>query len=122
MMEQIYNDFVTKMLPKVQEGLMITKDYFVDLFGRYVHYLIVIDIVWICFSIGVIIFLIYLIKKAIKVDDELGAMAVIFGSISCIVCVAFIMYNTSQLIKTIYIPEVRVYQELKTMYDTNSVR
>ena len=58
MMEQIYNDFVTKMLPKVQEGLMITKDYFTDLFGRYVHYLIVIDIVWICFCIGVMVFLI----------------------------------------------------------------
>lgn len=64
----------------------------------------------------------YLIKKAIRLDDELGAMAVIFGSISCVVCITFIMYNTSQLIKTIYIPEVRVYQELKSMYDTSGVR
>ena len=43
MIETLYNDFTTKLLPKIQEGLVITKDYFLDLFGRYVKYLIITD-------------------------------------------------------------------------------
>ena len=42
--DKMYQDFLTNIAPKIQEGLVITKDYFVDLFGRYVKYLIVIDL------------------------------------------------------------------------------
>jgi len=43
MIEKMYADFTTQMLPAIQTGLTITKDYFTDLFGRYVQYLIVSD-------------------------------------------------------------------------------
>lgn len=51
MLEQMYNDFVTKVLPTIQEGLVISKDYFFDLFGRYVKYLIVVDSIWVVFGL-----------------------------------------------------------------------
>jgi len=44
LMDRMYDDFVNKLLPTIQEGLVITKDYFVDLFGRYVKFLIATDI------------------------------------------------------------------------------
>ena len=42
-MDKIYEDFTANVLPKISEGLSMTKDYFFDLFGRYVHYFIVVD-------------------------------------------------------------------------------
>ena len=39
MTEKLYQDFTEKLLPKITEGLVITKEYFADLFGRYVEYL-----------------------------------------------------------------------------------
>ena len=46
MLEQMYSDFTTKLLPKIGEGLSMTKDYFFELFGRYVKYLIIVDSIW----------------------------------------------------------------------------
>ena len=33
-MQQLYTDFTTKLLLQIQQGLTITKDYFMDLFAR----------------------------------------------------------------------------------------
>lgn len=45
MTEKLYTDFTNKVLPAIQEGLVITQEYFTELFSRYVKYLIITDIV-----------------------------------------------------------------------------
>ena len=119
MKEQIYNDFVTKLLPKIQEGLVITKDYFLDLFGRYIKYLIIIDSIQLTLSLVVVISSVVYLIKGIKIgiEEDWSDGAYIF----LIFCAATFLFfslislstNIEQLIKDIYIPEIRVYEELK---------
>lgn len=114
MIEQIYNDFTTKLLPTIQEGLAISKDYFMDLFGRYVKYLIAIDSFWMVFGIilmiaSVIIFI--KLHKKFKVDVS------IYGLEYLLVIPLFIGFvifsnNAQSLMEDLLIPEVRIYQEL----------
>lgn len=121
MLEKIYTDFTTKLLPKVAEGFTITREYFTDLFGRYVKYLILTDSVGLAISVIMIVIGLVLLKKLPayikKKQDEdyyqpyeflyfIPAMIIIFGFISAAAC--FI-----NLSKDIYIPEVRMYEELK---------
>lgn len=122
MLETIYNDFVTKVLPQVQEGLVITKDYFFDLFGRYVKYLVVIDSILLAANvIAIILLVIYwrmmFTRKWYEVGDGglviVSAIITVFGCLFALLPGLFI--NTTHLVKDIYIPEVRVYEELKPL-------
>lgn len=129
MMEQLYNDFVTKMLPTIQEGLMITKDYFVDLFGRYITYLIATDIIKITTCLFVFGFAIYMVRwlykgkwvasldnytgdrTIVRVVGTLVGGAIIIGSfLTC-------LHHLHQLAKVVFVPEIRVYEELSTMFN-----
>jgi hypothetical protein len=83
MLETIYTDFTTKLLPKIAEGLTITKDYFMDLFGRYAHFLFIRDLIYTVLCLLVITILgivVYkLIRKAISDGGWNGAeMAILF--------------------------------------------
>ena len=118
----MYADFVSNVLPKVQEGLVITQDYFMDLFGRYVQYLLVIDSVLLAMSVlGVVIvpYTVYKFKAWIFEEDTYGLMferiMPLFVVLSTIFILSFIglFANGSNLAKDIYIPEVRVYEELR---------
>ena len=122
MLEQMYNDFVTKVLPKAQEGLIITKEYFTDLFGRYVHYLIIIDILSIVFEIILTATFILLTIKFInngkkanysEYDMPVYYLGGILTFILSIILVGCIFKDIKNLIMTIYIPEVRIYQEIQ---------
>lgn len=101
MLETIYNDFTTKLLPQIQEGLTITKDYFIDLFGRYVHYLIVMDSqiylgLSIIFAILGGIMLYKGFKYGIKTDWRSGfpeIPLIMFGGIMLIFCICFSLLN-----------------------------
>lgn len=111
----MYTDFVANVLPKVSEGLMITKDYFTDLFGRYVQYLIVTD----CIFIGIgllVLFLglfafVYEIKGKVDADGNLA----IFGFLMIVFGFLVISFNVFNLVKVLYIPEVRIYEEIQIM-------
>lgn len=112
----MYNDFVTKVLPTIQEGLVISKDYFFDLFGRYVKYLIVVDSIWIVFGliltiIGCVLLYKSVSSKTIYSDTAFGFFT--GGFFMFIIGVFVFMINTFNLIKTIYIPEVRIYEEIQ---------
>lgn len=122
MLETIYNDFVTKVLPAVQEGLVISKEYFFDLFGRYVKYLIVIDSILLAANVFAIIALIIFwrmmaTRKWYELGD--GGFVIISGIVTLFSLLFALLpglfINTTHLIKDIYIPEVRVYEELKPM-------
>ena len=120
MTEQLYNDFTTKLLPKIQEGLVISKDYFLDLFGRYIKYLIIHDIIFASIGIITLILGIISLRKAIKwgetIDPESSGFVVVLGILSIVAIVAGItmmISNSLNLVKDIYIPEIRIYQQLQ---------
>lgn len=120
MLDQLYNDFTTKLLPKVQEGLEITKDYFTDLFARYIKYLIISDSISIALTflltISSVIAFIILWKKTEDIDNEWDdrtfARAIwgVFCGIAFIFSSVGMYYAIDNLIKDLYIPEVRILE------------
>ncbi len=118
-MENIYKDFTEKFLPKIQEGLVISKDYFMDLFGRYVTYLTISDTIWaVIWAIIAIISTLYF-KKSLKFHQERGDDLFIAFVAPTAVGVLFItslfssFYFLENVIKDHYIPEVRIYEQLQ---------
>ena len=120
MLDKIYEDFTTKMLPTIQEGLVITKDYFLDLFGRYVQYLIIFD----SFQVVVSLLALFAAYKSFHrfkawVDSfEDGNPGDFFCWFAFVIYVLFfflsIVSGADDLLKDIFIPEVRIYEELKS--------
>jgi hypothetical protein len=119
MIEQIYTDFTTKLLPKIAEGFTITKDYFMDLFGRYAHFLFVQDLIYTVLSFLAFIVFIVIFIKSFKGGQKKGwengkfFMGCIFAGFAAIFWGAFCVSNLMNTIKDKYIPEVRIYEELK---------
>lgn len=119
MLETIYNDFTTKLLPKISEGLTITKDYFMDLFGRYAKFLFIQDLSYsiLCLIILIIILIVLykLIKKYIK-DDGFDGIEILF--ILSILPIGLSLFgfitNGIDAIKDVYVPEIRVYEEISS--------
>lgn len=122
MLEQLYTDFTTKLLPQIQTGLAITKDYFLDLFGRYIKYLIIIDGGWTIIGlllslIGITCFTIFYKKwkNAKRYSNEATQyslflfISIIFSISGPIICLTY----ATNLAKDIYIPEIRIYEEIK---------
>lgn len=81
MLEKMYTDFVTNMLPKVSEGLMITKEYFTDLFGRYVQYLIVTDCIFIVVGLLLLFLGLFAIFYEIQVKFDAEGGLFFFSSL-----------------------------------------
>ena len=123
MIDQLYNDFTTKILPKISEGLTITKDYFFDLFGRYVHYLIVVDSIALGINVflfvGSIITMMCILKWAFEsfLEDANPMGIILFILLGGTILVSFVesFSKADNLIKDIYIPEIRIYEELKPL-------
>lgn len=117
MIEQLYTDFTTKLLPTIQEGLVITKDYFIEFFGRYVKYLIITDSIYLGLSIICLAAVFKMIlTSASEYKKEKNPGDVLLIGVSGILAFFFIMCvatNVNSLIKDIYVPELRVYEELK---------
>lgn len=123
MLEQMYNDFTTKLLPQINEGLVITKEYFTDLFGRYIKYLIIQDSLILLLSIVFLVVAILVAKNLyLKHDDwerEDYDVKIILSFAAILFCgvLGTILFTDSSLkiAKDIYIPEVRVYEELREL-------
>lgn len=116
--DQLYTDFSEKLLPKIQEGLVITKDYFIDFAGRYVKYLLVTDIFNLVLSIIsflVCIKFIFVGKRWLREDKYGGAgiPVIIFAAFFTLFAGGFIISYTQDLIKTIYVPELRIIEEIQ---------
>lgn len=117
----MYKDFTTKMLPMIQQGLSITKDYFLDLFGRYIKYLIITDSVAlilyaVVFIVSIVVFIKYF-KKAVEATNNYDTWPIVFWIIGPVVIIGSfigICVNLDYLIKDLYVPEIRIYQELQS--------
>lgn len=124
MIEQLYTDFTTKLLPTIQEGLVITKDYFIEFFGRYIKYLIIKDSIY----LGLSIILLVAVSKMVltstsehKGEENLEyAILIICGIPVAIICLICTITNTNNLIKDIYVPELRIYEEFKDYKSHNN--
>lgn len=119
MKEQIYADFTNKVLPQIGEGLQITKEYFGDLFGRYVKYLLVMDILSLAFTVAILtsgIVLTFYAVKHFAEWDRTDNVLTMFGPTAAGVLVLIggvgTMVNTMELVKTIFVPEVRVMEQI----------
>lgn len=123
MMETIYNDFTTKLIPKIQEGLVISKDYFTDLFGRYIKFLFIVDVLSaVLFFVGAIIlfFVFNRIFKKLKngdldFDDDMWLIPMfIFGGGALFTFIGFGISSTINAIKDVYVPEIRVIEKIQS--------
>lgn len=131
MIEQLYNDFSTKLLPKISEGLSMTYDYFLNLFGRYIKYLIITDAIYSVIWLVVFLTSVFYFRKSLKtlfsIDSyrEEGRFA-FWITIGCLTFISGLMSffavleYTEDVIKDIYIPEIRIYEEIKSFTDKPS--
>lgn len=121
MIEKIYEDFNTYLAPKIQEGLVIAKDYFVDIFWRYRNYLLVTD--GLQLLLGIILFVLFgiLLKKALVYIKKKGwyedcVFGIIFGLVILLVVAScFFFCSIGNVIKDIFIPEIRIFEIIKNL-------
>lgn len=118
-MDKIYEDFTTKLLPHIQSGLAVTKDYFIDLFGRYIKYLIVTDSIYagissllFIVSVAILVKAGNLMRKEEYAPEAEQVFLFIIGIIATTITFCCIINYTVNIVKDFYIPEVRVYEEL----------
>lgn len=128
MKEQLYNDFVANMLPKLQEGMTITYEYFIDLFGRYVTYLFITDIIEAVLALVILITtVLVLLSKKYKVwrseqDDDYSPLGWITLFLLIGLALLSFFWSLSSVfdaIKAKYIPEVRVYEQIEHIRSMN---
>jgi hypothetical protein len=125
-LDKLYADFTEKVLPLAAQGLQLTKEYFTDLAGRYVQYLVIMDTIQLCvaatFMLTVSGFAIFFIRKGIKIEREGGYGAdgtdwIFGGSIALLIGLgiggAITLMQANDLVKVLTVPEIRIYQELK---------
>jgi len=120
MFEKLYEDFTANVLPMVQEGLVITKDYFLDLFARYVKYLLITDTIWLILSTCLFVVSVVGIRKLYKWlknggDDEGFFFGCMFLVIGIAVGISGMIDKGTDVVKDIYIPEVRVYEKIQDL-------
>lgn len=139
LMDRMYDDFVNKLLPTVQEGLVITKDYFIDLFGRYVKFLIATDILMLIAASLTLYTSWRMSKKFIakwKETNEANkgkqyyekdtdsmvvyGMVIAFSMMVGVVSTGVIFEQLVDISKAVFIPEVRVYEEVSTYIDNHN--
>lgn len=121
----IYNDITTNVLPKLAEWLTITKDYFMDLSGRYIQYLIISDSIYLIVNLILFILSIYywikLFKWSVSIHDDLAYenqwiqyLLLLIPIAINIICLIFIFKFWENLIKDLTIPELRIYEKYKS--------
>lgn len=124
--DKLYNDIIINVLPKIQEWLVITKDYAFDLFERYINYLLISDIIssiwFIILTIVFIYFIPILNKGRIKANEDKNWNEWLHNTcfwFYIFICVTFVFITFDSIlyiIKDLYIPEVRIYE-----YINNSI-
>lgn len=119
--ESLYDTFTNTVLPAAGQGLVITKDYFLDLFSRYVMYLTITDgalVLAELFAIGYFVVRIRSICRTYKsgetTEDSTNVMNItcIAGVIVIAVATAWITIDFPNFVKDLVVPELRVGQQI----------
>ena len=116
LIERMYSDFTTNVVPLLGQGVQITKDYAMEFLGRYWKFLIVYDSLYVILSLIWFIIWVFFAKKAVKVSDHEGressAMPLLAVAIILLLIWTIAVFkNWWDLIKSIYVPEIRMYEE-----------
>ena len=123
--QKLYEDFTTKVLPRVAEWFAMTKDYTFELWWRYIKYLIIMDalgiLLWIIFLIASykIFFFVKEIIERWKIEekrDEADPSWFFMFMLPIVLWIfwfAWFINNVDLFVKDLLIPEIRIYQELK---------
>lgn len=130
--QQIYSDFKgtmnslvevfnSQLLPAIQQWAVLTKDYVLDLFGRYIQYSIALDILSIVLILIVLYLFIFFFKKVYKYDCTLERSlnqwaATTFYSLlawtAVFISTVHWVMATKHLIQTIFLPELTIYEKI----------
>ena len=124
-MNQIYEDIKVNVLPKIAEGFAMTQEYFQELFGRYVQYLIISRIFYICLGFLFIVVPLCFVRKLLRWmgqaeyrsdrERRLVCFFIIIG-LPVLIGLIIVLVNIHTLIEVIYVPEVYILQQLQFMH------
>ena len=111
--EEILEVVNNSLLPKLREGIELSKPYFIDLFDRYITYYIINQLLLIWLFLGIIIWLLYYYKK-IDLDDIvieyfIKSMCIVL----IIVFIGIMIHPINNIIKISIIPEYVIYNIIK---------
>lgn len=112
--------FIEKIAPALNSGVIITKDYIFDLFGRYIQYAIVRDIIVILFVVSIFAILPFRWKKVQAYDDTChpanqGMSTSFFIAFAVCVVISWsyaLSHTTEHLVQSIFIPELTIYEKI----------
>lgn len=118
--DTIYNDIVNKAIPAIAQGVTITKDYFMDIAQRYVTYLIIMDSISVALCILVLIAIVVGYSKLWKYSSDSFdpyMLRIPGGLIAWLISfwLSIGLYESvKDLALDLTVPEIRIYQELKS--------
>lgn len=121
----------TEFLSKIKEGMVITKDYALDLWARYSQYAMTVDAVMLLTQWILFIVTIFCMKKMFKRCRHLNNIAdydteglprILFAAyvILPIVFLAWTIHNAKDLVKRKFVPEVQMYQVIMDIKNGNT--
>lgn len=128
-MNRMYDDFVQNVIPKIGEGITITKDYVMDFADRYIEYLIWHDtmMLWVCGILSAISLICFIgfILESIRYSKykywDMSNLALALLIITTVVLPFSVMGSITyinRLAKDKVVPEARLYEEYKLMTRT----
>lgn len=136
-LQQMYSDFTGKILPMVWEWIMITKDYALDLGGRYIDFYIYSSIFFLIIF-GILSIVIWYMSHRrwgmwVDIDsdhdrhryrDSSWYYAIsVFGSFLCILFAILSISNVYDIIKAATVPEIIIAEkimDIKNWYSCQS--
>jgi len=115
--EQIYTD-LKSILPDLKEAMETGVSYGGDLFERFIMYDILINsFLVLSLVIAIVIAIVLLVKSYSRnYDDEVNSFMTKFTLACIIICIAIpIGVPVSNILKDIFIPEIRVIEVIKNL-------
>lgn len=120
--ESLYGTFTNTVLPAVGQGLVITKDYFVDLFSRYAMYLAITDGALVLAELCAIGYFVARIRSVYRTyksgettsdsTDVMNILTCVAGVVVIIVATTWITTDFPNFVKDLVVPELRVGQQI----------
>lgn len=119
-LEALQRTINEQFMPAIGEGIEITKDWWLDLFSRYVSFVILQQSLTILFLLATMGFFVVFcikqqkkIKNAIKTWEEaLFAIVFFVWLVLFFCCLGFLYESLITTIEVLYIPEVYIYNKL----------
>lgn len=121
----------TEFLSKIKEGMVITKDYALDLGARYSQYAMTIDTIKIILRWSLFLITIFCIKKMFRrckrlnkeCDYDTAGLSRLMFAVYLILPIRFLVgtiQNTMDLVKRKFVPEVQMYQVIMDIKNGNT--